>query len=508
MKIFSYKERQAIFKATEDSGVNINELVSRVGDGVANEIATRWQSSNHVIVFAGWGLNGAYALATARSLIEQGFNPEIYLFNIGGKRLTPECYYAKRHLLKTFRKANIMEIIQQFDTPDILPDDVVVDGLFGADLDRPLPRTFGMLIRSLNESGAQIVSIEIPSGLFCEWNSNNTLSRDIIHAYLTVAIEFPCLSFFMKENIDIIGEWCIVNIGLNREAIRQIPYSYYLVTRQDIRMIMRPRPAQVSKADLGSALICAGSYGMMGAAVLATTGCLRSGVGKATCYSPKCGYNIVQTSVPSALFLKDNNENCLSNISLSHDYTGIAIGPGIGTSDITLNAFESFLKNMNTKRTPLVIDADALNCIALRPNLINYVPQLSVLTPHDGEFARIFASHPSAEAGIRRALEVAQYHNIVIVLKGHYTTVVRPDGKVHINSSGTAALATAGSGDVLTGVITSFIAQGFAPEIASILGVYIHGKAGRLSEDAQGTLGVLAEDIAANVGKAIKAITE
>lgn len=508
MKIFSYKERQAIFKATEDNGININELVCRVGDGVANEIVSRWKPSTHVIVFAGWGLNGAYALAAAKSLIEQGFNPEIYLFNIGGKRLTQECYYAKRLLLKTYPKATVTEIVQQFETPDILPDDVVVDGLFGTELDRPLPRTFGMLIRSINESDAQIVSIEIPSGLFCDWNSNNALSRDIIHALLTVAIEFPCLSFFMKENLDIIGEWCVISIGLDRNAIRNTPYSFYLVTRQDARMVLRPRAASVSKADLGSALICAGSYGMMGAAVLVTIGCLRAGVGKATCYSPRCGFSVLQTCVPSALFIKDNNENCLSNIASGHNYTGIAIGPGIGTSDITVDAVESFLKTMSAKRTPLVIDADALNCIALRPNLINYVPQLSVLTPHEGEFDRIFGSNPSAELRIQRALEVAQYHNIVIVLKGHYTAIVRPDGKIHINSSGTAALATAGSGDVLTGVITSLIAQGYAPEIASIIGAYIHGKAGRIAEADQGTYGVMASDVATNIGRAIKAIME
>lgn len=508
MKIFLYKERQAIFKATEDSGVNINELITRVGDGVANEIATRWKPNNHVIVFAGWGLNGAYALAAAKSLIEHGFNPEIYLFNIGGKRITAECYNAKRALLKAHPKANIIEIVQEFETPEILPDDVVLDGLFGTELDRPLPRTFGILIRTINESEAPIVSIEIPSGLFCDWNSGNAISRDIIHAYLTIAIEFPCLSFFMKENIEIIGEWCIINIGLDRNAIRHAPYTYYLVTWQDMHMILRPRPAQVSKADLGSALICSGSYGMMGAAVLATLGCLRAGVGKATCYSPRCGFNVMQTRVPSALFIKDNNENFLSNISPIHDYTGIAIGPGIGTSDITVNAVENFLKAMSAKRMPVVVDADALNCIALRPNLINYVPQLSVLTPHEGEFDRIFGVHSSTESRIQRAIEVAQYHNIVIALKGHYTAVIRPDGKVHINSSGTAALATAGSGDVLAGIITSFIAQGYAPEIAAILGVYIHGKAGRLAEAEHGTYGVLAEDVAGSVGKAIKAIME
>ncbi|MDE6692409.1 MAG: NAD(P)H-hydrate dehydratase, partial [Muribaculaceae bacterium] len=180
--------------------------------------------------------------------------------------------------------------------------------------------------------------------------------------------------------------------------------------------------------------------------------------------------------------------------------------PGIGVSSTTINAVEAFFKMSTAKHHPLVIDADALNCIAERPIMMNYVPPLSVLTPHTGEFDRIFGSQPSAEARLRKALEIAAYHNIILVIKGHYTAVVRPDGKVHINSSGTPALATPGSGDVLTGVITALIAQGYTPETAAIVGVYVHGMAGQIAEEKHGEYGVTASDIADNIGKSIKTI--
>lgn len=508
MKIFTYNERDELIKATVDNGVNVNELVNRVGDGVAKEIMRRFPQGQKVIVFAGWGMKGAYSLSAARFLLQAGFAVETYLFNIGGNRLSNECYNAKYQLEKAFPKAIVHDIVQEFQIPELSPQWLVLDGLFGADLDRPLPRSFGMLIRSINESGAKIVSIEIPSGLFSEWNATNSISRDIIHASLTLAVEFPCLSFFIKENIPLVGEWKIIDVGLNRDAIRRMPYTFYLVTRHDTHCILRPRSADSSKADFGSALICAGSYGMVGAAVLATKGCLRAGVGKVTCYAPRCGFSILQTAVPSAMFAHDSHELYLSNIEPEHKYDAVAIGPGIGTAEITVNALEKFLKLMNTRHKPVVIDADALNCIALRPNMMNYIPEDSVLTPHEGEFDRIFGEHTSTEARIQRALEVAEFHNIVIVLKGRYTAIVRPDGRVHINSSGTPALATAGSGDVLTGIITSFMAQGYEPEIAAIIGVYIHGVAGELAEETHGDYGVTSEDVADCVGRAIKSIME
>lgn len=507
MKIFSPKEVQAIIRHTIDhDGVSMTEVVNRMGAAVAKEVADRWDPGVDLVVFAGWDTNGAYALAASRLLIEQGYRPVIFLFNIGGSRISADCANQKKFLNKQFPQADFHEITSGFDIPELNSDCVVIDGLFGADIDRPISKSFGMLIRAINESCATVISIEIPSGLFSVWNTNNSV-RDIIRATVTLCIEGPCLSFFMDEYMDLIGEWKVVDLDLSREAARNSTYAYYLIGYNDIHRILRPRKAATSKADYGSALLCAGSYGMMGAAVLSARACLRAGVGKLTCYAPKCGYEILQTAVPCAMYRADPAETAISRLVPDRDYSAIGIGPGMGIADSTIDAFEGLLKLCSAKSKPLVIDADALNCIAERPIMMNYLPMYSVLTPHAGEFDRIFGAQPSAEARLRKAVEIAAYHNIIMVLKGHYTAVVRPDGRVHINSSGTPALATPGSGDVLTGIITALMAQPkMSSETAAITGVYIHGVAGEIAERDHGAYGVTAADVADNVGRAIRTI--
>lgn len=506
MRIFSNQQIKSIIDATISRGETSEyDLVAKGAEKIAEEICSRWESTKRTVIFAGWGGNGADALATARVLMRKGFHPEIILLNIGGNLLSPLCAQCRDLLLEEFPDVRLTEITSLFSMPDINAKCLVIDGLFGSGLTKAIPQSISMIVRNINESGADIVSIDIPSGLFDDWNTNS-INNNIVHATLTLAIEFPRLSFFFDDNAELIGEWKPINVGYNRDVINHTPYSYYLITGRDVRRILRPRLPEATKNEYGSALICAGSYGMMGAAVLAARGCMRSGVGKLTCYSPRCGYEIMQTAVPSAMFIADPHQLSISEITLQRDYQAVGIGPGIGVSDITINALENFLKVANANRRPVVLDADALNCIALRPMILNYLPVMSVLTPHAGEFDRMFGQQPSDEARLRKAQELASYHSIVIVLKGRYTAVVRPDGRVYFNSSGCPALATAGSGDVLTGVITGLMAQGYNPETAAILGAYIHGTAGILCEEQHGYYGTTSEDIADNIGRAIKSI--
>lgn len=222
-----------------------------------------------------------------------------------------------------------------------------------------------------------------------------------------------------------------------------------------------------------------------------------------TVYAPRCGYDVVQGAVPEAMYQASNSDIYINEIRPRSEYSSIAIGPGIGTADATINALENFLK---LQEKPVVLDADALNCMARRQSLLHLVPVLSVITPHAGEFDRIFGPQPSAEARLVKAIEMSRYHNILIVLKGRYTTIVRPDGRLYFNSSGNAAMATPGSGDVLTGIIAALMAQGYRPEAAALAGVYIHGVAGDMAAETEGQYGVTAADIAANVGRAIKTI--
>ena len=503
MKLFTTEEIRAIDRRTiEQEGVPSLELIERVAEGVADEISSRWRSTNPPRVFAGPGNNGADALGAARLLFERGFRPEVFLFNIGGDKLSTDCAASRDRMLAEVPDIIFHEVKDRFSMPKITTNHLVIDGLFGSGLREELQGGFKSLVQYINDENATVVSIDLPSGMFGDWNPQ-IVNRNTIHATLTLAIQFPRISFFIPDNAELIGEWKIIDIGLSEKAIATSPANFCLVEQRDVHRRLRHRKEFASKADFGSGILYAGSYGMMGAAILAARGALRAGVGKLTVNSPKCGYQIMQSSVPEALFRHNRGEINIIDIHPERDFSAIAVGPGIGTNELTVKAVEDFLASINQ---PVILDADALNCIAIKPSILNTIPVLSILTPHAGEFDRLFGPQPSAEARLRKAIEMAKYYNILIILKGRYTAIVRPDGKVYFNSSGCPAMATAGSGDVLTGVLLSMLAQGYPAELASLIAVYVHGLAGEMAAAEQGEYGVTAGDIASYIGKAIREI--
>jgi len=505
MKIFSTQDIRAIDRYTiENEDVTAMELVERVAEAVTTEITSRWRPTRPVIIFAGPGNNGADALTVARMLVEQGWHPQTILFNIGGNRLSRECAAARDLLLEAAPDIHFTEVISRMDFPELRRGHLVIDGIFGSGFVGEMSRAYQLLIDRINDAHATVVSIDVPTGMSGDWNPNS-VNRYIIHATLTLAVQFPRMAFFLANNAELVGEWKVLDVGLSEKAIAATPSQYFLVERRDVAQALRPRDEFSSKADYGSAAIFAGSYGMMGAAVMAARGCLRSGVGKVSVCAPKCGFNIIQTAVPEALYQYNKGEIVITDMTPAREYDAIAVGPGIGTATETLQAFEDFI---GRRTKPVILDADALNCIAQRPNLLNSLPVLSVLTPHAGEFDRLFGEHHSDESRLRTAIDKAETYKIFIILKGRYTAIVRPDGKIYFNSSGTPALATAGTGDVLTGMLASFMAQGYKPEVACILAVYIHGEAGRLARETHGTYGVVASDVADNIGRVIASILD
>ncbi len=503
MKLFTTEEIRAIDRRTiEQEGVPSLELIERVAEGVADEISSRWRSNKPTMVFAGPGNNGADALGAARLLFERGFRPEVFLFNIGGDKLSTDCAASRDRMLAEVPDIIFHEVKDRFSMPKITTNHLVIDGLFGSGLREELQGGFKSLVQYINDENATVVSIDLPSGMFGDWNPQ-IVNRNTIHATLTLAIQFPRISFFIPDNAELIGEWKIIDIGLSEKAIATSPANFCLVEQRDVHRRLRHRKEFASKADFGSGILYAGSYGMMGAAILAARGALRAGVGKLTVNSPKCGYQIMQSSVPEALFRHNRGEINIIDIHPERDFSAIAVGPGIGTNELTVKAVKDFLASINQ---PVILDADALNCIAIKPSILNTIPVLSILTPHAGEFDRLFGPQPSAEARLRKAIEMAKYYNILIILKGRYTAIVRPDGKVYFNSSGCPAMATAGSGDVLTGVLLSMLAQGYPAELASLIAVCVHGLAGEMAAAEQGEYGVTAGDIASYIGKAISEI--
>lgn len=503
MKIFPHADIQAIENATlRESGESHADFISRSGRRMGYEILGEWREGMKTVVFAGPGLNGAYALAACVELAEQGLDPQIYLFNQGGNTLKPECREAKNRLQCCEADYELEEVTGlNFTMPDLGKNCLVVDGIFGSELTTPLPTGYQQLVRYINESKAKIIALELPSGL----PANSTIcliSRNVIHADVTVDLGLPRLSFFMPENYDLIGEWRSIGMEFSDLAIRKSESKYYLVERHDIRRLLPPRSASSSKADYGHAMLFAGSRGMAGASLLATLAALRSGCGKVTCHGPESSRVILQTAAPGAMFQADPNPDYISDFSLDHDYDAVGIGPGIGTAEQTVEALGAFLKIASANGRQVVLDADALNCLAIKPALLDYLPTLSVLTPHAGEFDRLFGSHPSSEARLAKAMEMADFYKIIIILKGHHTAVVRPDRRVFFNSTGTSALAKGGTGDVLTGLLTGLMASHVRPEIAAVIGVYIHGLAGEIVERENGMYSLTPEDLVKAIGAA------
>lgn len=503
MKIFPSQAIKALDTATcQAQKIDSVELMERAASAVSVEIISRFLPSQRIVVFAGPGNNGGDALAAARMLIEQGYRRvEIYLFNVLN-RLSHDCEEERRRLITSTDDVDFTEVVKDFDPPALSKSDVVLDGLFGSGLSEPLKGGFMSLARYINEKEPYVVSIDLPSGMFGEWNASNN-RRNMVHASLTLTFNFPRIAFFFSENEDAVGEWNVLDIEMDRKTIQGTSTQWHLIDENDIRRLLKRRRAFSAKRDYGSVMVMAGSMGMMGAAVMCARAVMRSGAGLVTVHSARCGMNIVQTAMPEALFEPDKHDRYISDMRLHHQHQAVAVGPGIGTYAETMNALEGLFNNV---QSPLVVDADALNCIAKRPALLTMLPQMSIITPHAGEFDRLFGESDSDEERLRKAIDKAQYYSIIIVLKGHHTAVVRPDGKVYFNSTGNAGMATAGSGDVLTGVIAAFLAQGYAPEHAAPLGVFLHGLAGDLAAERLGEYGMTATDIIDRMPYAIKSM--
>ena len=467
MKIFTNEELKKIDRATiAADGITELDLMERAANAVAFEIMARWRTAQRMVIFAGPGNNGGDALAVARMLYEQGYHPEVFLFNIKSSHLSPCCQTNRDRLLE-LGDIDFTEVVDNFNPPELSESDVVIDGLFG------------------------------------EWNKGND-RRNIIRADLTLTFASKRLSFFFSENAEFIGQCVVLDIELNSNVIASMPTDFYLVEKDDVREKLQPLDPFINKYDNGTLYLIAGSYGMMGAAILAARGAQRIGTGLVTVHGPASANTIMQTSCPEALFEADSSDLCTTMINAKHRFSVIALGPGMGTSDETIDAVDHFLKNYHK---PCLLDADALNCIAKRPMLLRRIPKGSIITPHTGEFDRLFrrtiADGITDEERLKTAISASRTYNITIVLKGHYTMTVRPDGKVYINSSGNPGMATAGSGDVLTGVISGLISQGYSPDTSVWMGVFIHGHAGDMASAKHGEQSVIASDIVDNLSAAI-----
>ena len=465
------------------------DLMERAAIALTNAIIRRWDKSFKMVVFAGPGNNGGDALAVARMLSQRGYHVEVFLFNTKGK-LSEECQ-TNLERLKMCGSVYFTEISTQFDPPELTESHVVIDGLFGSGLNKPLSGGFAAVVKYINASKAQVAAIDIPSGLMGEDNTYN-IRQNIVHADVTLSIQLPKLSFLFPENEDVVGEWELLDIGLKQSYIDATATPFSILGEEVIRPIIKPRKRFAHKGSFGHGLLIAGSYGMAGASILSAKACLRSGIGLLTVHTPIHNHDILQISVPEAIVQTDIHERYFVQPTDLSRYKAIAIGPGLGQEEDTALAMMEQIQGSNL---PIILDADAINILSTHRNWLSRLPKRCILTPHLGELERLIGKCMDTYERLTKVKELAAYLQSYIIVKGAWTTIVTPEGEYFFNPTGNPGMATGGSGDVLTGILLALVAQGYSREEACKLGVYIHGLAGDIAAEDMTETGMISSDI-------------
>jgi NAD(P)H-hydrate epimerase len=378
----------------------------------------------------------------------------------------------------------------------------VIDALLGSGLNRPVTGVTASLIRHINHSSAEVIAIDTPSGLFAD--KANAPDDAVIHAQHTLSFEVPRLAFLFDENYTYTGDWHRLSIGIHPWYVRDVETKIFRTDFASMSDSLKSRKRVAHKGTFGHALLIGGSYGRMGAALLAGGAALRSGAGLLTVCVPKCGFLPFQTALPEAMVWTDDNEKFITDFPENvADFDAVGVGHGLGQQDESFLALKKLLKNY-TK--PMVIDADALNIIARNPDLLSEIPPHSIITPHKKEFERLFGVSQNPFERWQKQLKISAELNINIVFKGANTCITLPDGRTYFNGTGNPGMATAGSGDVLTGLLTGLLAQGYEPAQAAIFGVFLHGLAGDLAASKLSQEAMLAGDMVRMFGKAFRVI--
>ncbi len=504
MKIFTSAQIRELDSYTiKHEPIASIDLMERAAKALAHAIADEWDTNSPMVVFAGPGNNGGDALAVARLLVEQGYTVTAYLFNITS-HLSADCEINRKRLEENRRIKGFTVVTQEFDPPVLTAETVVIDGLFGSGLNKPLAGGFASLVKYINNSPAKVVSIDVPSGLMAEDNSFNVRAH-IVRATLTLTLQHIKLSFLFPENQQFIGRLKILDIRISKEGIDRMDTQYVLAEEKTVRPLLQPRNPFAHKGEMGHALLIAGSYGMGGAAILAAKACLRAGAGKVTVHTPRSNNLIMQVAVPEAVVQLDREETAFSEPVETEDYDALAIGPGLGMSE---SAAIAMIAQLRRSQCPIVADADALNLLSNHRAWMQQLPQGMIMTPHPKEFDRMAGRCTDSFERLSKAVEMAKRQQIYIILKGHHSALCLPDGHVLFNSTGNAGMATAGSGDVLTGIITALLAKGHPQADACLLGMYLHGLAGDLAAKELGEESLVASDIIAFLPKAFKALND
>ncbi|HET8735218.1 MAG TPA: NAD(P)H-hydrate dehydratase [Pricia sp.] len=495
MKIFSAKQIYTADKATlKNQGITSDALMERASVRLFDWMHLRMQGDPAKIhLFCGIGNNGGDGLALARHLQENGYTIAIYVVDYSQKRSND---FLKN--LKRLEEGNTTPIIlgKGDDLPEIGKDDIVVDAIFGLGLNRPPEAWIADLFEHLHHSKAFTLSVDIPSGLYTDNVPEN--EKQVVKASYTLTFQVPKLVFFLPQTGIYSQQWEILDIGLDPDFLANTETDYELIGKQEVLKFYIPREKYTHKGTYGHSLIIGGSYGKIGAVYLAAQACLQTGSGLVTGYVPRCGYIPLQTHFPEAMVITDADDTHISDIDFDISPTVIGIGPGMGKDKKTAKAFAEFL---DTNDIPLVIDADGLNMLSENKALLNTLPPKTVLTPHPKELQRLIGKWNGDFDKLDKTRAFSKKYDCVMVIKGS-NTITMYGGKGYVNTTGNPGMATGGTGDVLTGMITALIAQGYEPLHAAIFGVYLHGRAGDIMVGKTGYQALTASGVVKGIGEA------
>jgi hydroxyethylthiazole kinase-like uncharacterized protein yjeF len=497
MKILTVdKIREADLYTIRNEPIADIDLMERAANACFYWLVKNIPVHKKIRIFCGTGNNGGDGFAIARLLGSKGYDTAVYL--VGSRdKLSPSCR------INCDRLPDPVKCIV-LKNKDSLPvfdpeENIIIDALFGSGLTGPVTGFPADVIGSVNSQKCITISIDVPSGLFCDVTVAGSVNPAVIRADHTLTFSPPKLAFFFPENDRYVGNWHLLDIGILQEFMDQAETHNYYTTSGDCRKILRRRNKYSHKGNFGHVFLASGSKGKMGAAVLSARACLRSGPGLVTLQVPLSGVSILQTAVPEAMVIPDSEVDILSGIPDLSTYSSIAIGPGIGLAEATLRALKQLIQN---SPVPVIFDADALNILGENKTWNPFVTKGSIFTPHPKEFERLAGKSSNDFERNRIQREFSIKHGVYVVLKGAHTAITTPEGSCYFNTTGNPGMATGGSGDVLTGILAGLKAQGYSSLETCLLGVFIHGLAGDLAAKEKGFEALIASDIIEHLGNA------
>jgi len=499
MKILSVQQtREADAYTIENEPIASIDLMERASKVFVDWFVKKFplQAQEYVSVVCGKGNNGGDGLAIARMLHQKGYDVAVFVLELTDKAtddFKTNLDRIRRH--KELGSITLKHIESVEEMPVFGEEEILIDAILGSGLSRPVEGELAKILNFLNECQNTMVAVDIPTGVF----TDKPTTGACIEADYTCAFEFPKLAFLFPENYHCVGSFVCFSIGLDKNFINSADSPYHYMTSNTISKVYKRRDKFAHKGVFGHSLLIMGSFGKLGAAILATHACLRAGVGLVTVHVPSCGYEVMQMAVPEAMVSLDEDERIFTRVYDLPKYSTIALGCGLSTKNRTRNALCYVLKNIDQ---PTVLDADALNILGQSPDWFEYIPKNSILTPHPKEFERMFGHPQNNFERLELQRQKAKELQVYIILKGANTCIADPDGTCYFNPTGNPGMGTAGSGDVLTGILSGLLAQSYTPLEACMLGVYIHGLAGDIAAREISEESLTAGDIVDYLGKA------